>query len=89
MLEVFFREQQKIFVSISWKKVLKKDWRETERRCVELQRLLVGNPSARLLMLDTFNEILTQNFSTSHPLLHGPYVLAAGSHAQTRLGQTG
>ena len=86
VLEVFFREQQKIFMSISWKKVLKKDWRETERRCIELQKLLVGNPSARLLMLDTFNEILTQNFSVNHPLLHGQYILAVGSHAQPDWG---
>ena len=85
-LEVFFREQRKIFISISWKKALKKDWRETERRCIELQKLLVGNPSARLLMLDTFNEILTQNFSLSHPLLRGPYLKAAGKNPQPDFG---
>ncbi|WP_333649528.1 hypothetical protein [Candidatus Binatus sp.] len=37
-------------------------------------------------MLDTFNEILTQNFSVNHPLLHGQYILAAGSHPQPDWG---
>jgi hypothetical protein len=86
VLEVFFREQQRIFISISWRKALKGDWRETERRCIQLQKLLVGNPSARLLMLDTFNEILTQNFSVNHPALTSQYLAAAGKHAQPEWG---
>jgi len=77
VLEVFFREQHKILIPISWKKALKKDWREVERRCIELQKLLVGNPSARLLMLDTFNEILIQSFSASHSALRAHYQAAA------------
>ncbi len=35
VLDVFFREQQKILISISWRKALQKDWKETERRCIE------------------------------------------------------
>jgi hypothetical protein len=39
-------------------------------------------------MLDTFNEILTQNFSVNHPLLHGQYILAAGV-THNPIGATG
>jgi hypothetical protein len=73
VLEVFFQERFKIGMSISWRKALNKDWREGERRCLRLQTLLLGDPTARITYLDTFNELLIQNFSTKHPGLVGAY----------------
>ena len=77
VLDIFFRERLKIGMDISWRKALGKDWRETERRCLRLQELLIGDPTTRITLLDTFNELLIQNFSTRHPALKAPFAAAA------------
>lgn len=45
-------------------------------RCLRLQQFEVGDPSAWVLILDTFNEVLLQNFSRRHPLLKTPFAAA-------------
>src|SRR5205823_1415375 len=61
VLDLFFQSRYRIGVAISWRKALGRDWRETERRCLAFQRLLIGDPTARVTLLDTFNELLLQN----------------------------
>jgi len=78
ILDTYFKTQLKIFVPIPWKKALQRDFRDAENRCLNLQKLQVGNPSARILILDTFNEVLVQAFSQKHPLVSAPYRRAAG-----------
>ena len=69
VLDRFFKEKQRIGINISWRKALKNDWRDAERRCLRLQQLEVGDPTGWVLILDTFNEVLVQNFSARHPSL--------------------
>jgi hypothetical protein len=38
VLDQFFEDRFKIGVKIPWRTALKKDWRETERRCLKLQQ---------------------------------------------------
>jgi hypothetical protein len=78
VLDAFFGEKMKISISISWRKALGADWRDTERRCLRVQQLQVGDPGARVLMLDTFNEVLLQAFSRKHSSLSSAYSAAAG-----------
>jgi hypothetical protein len=68
VLEQFFKHSQKIGMMIPWKKALAKDWWHAERRCLRLQQLAVGDSTSWVLMLDTFNEVLIQAFSASHPM---------------------
>ena len=74
VLEMYFQEQYKIGMRINWRKALGKDLRPIERRCLRLQQLMVGDPSARIMMLDTFNESLIQIFSVKHPALRADYL---------------
>jgi hypothetical protein len=76
VLDRFFKEQQRIGLEIGWRKALGRDWRDSEKRCLRLQTLEVGDPSAWVLMLDTFNELLIQNFSRQHTALAGPFARA-------------
>ncbi len=76
VLDVFFQSRYKIGVALSWRRALGKDWRETERRCLAFQRLLIGDPTARITLLDTFNELLLQNLSSRHPKLKDAYTKA-------------
>ena len=76
VLAIFFQEKSGIQIELPWKKALGNDRRDIEARCLRLQRLAVGDPSARILMLDTFNEALLQVFSRSHLTLAGPYTKA-------------
>jgi hypothetical protein len=76
VLDRFFRERQRIAIPIVWRSALGKDWRDAERRCLRLQQFEVGDPSAWVLVLDTFNEVLVQNFSRLHPFLKGPFAVA-------------
>jgi len=81
VFEAFFKNKMKIFVPIPWRKALGKDLRNAESKCLRLQELQVGDPSARIMILDTFNEILLQAFSLKHPNLITAYSkAAAGSH---------
>ncbi|MEY2511796.1 MAG: hypothetical protein QOE26_2559 [Verrucomicrobiota bacterium] len=76
VLERFFKEKQRIGMNISWRKALGKDWRDAEKRCLRLQQLEVGDPSAWVLILDTLNEVLVQNFSRRHPILSAAFAKA-------------
>ncbi len=76
VLNVFFQSRHNIEVVLPWRKALGKDWRETERRCLRFQRLLIGDPTARITLLDTFNELLLQNLSSRHPALRAAYTKA-------------
>ena len=76
VLDRFFNNKFKIAIPISWRRALGRDLRETERRCLQLQQLLIGNPTVRVTYLDTFNEILVQAFSARHPALAGAYFKA-------------
>ncbi len=73
VLEQFFTQTQRIGVRLHWKTALGKDWRHAERRCLRLQQLAVGDPSSWVLMLDTFNEVLGQAFSSAHPVTVAAY----------------
>jgi hypothetical protein len=86
VLDVFFNDKMKISTQISWRKALGFDWRDAERRCLRLQQLQVGDPGARLLMLDTFNEVLLQAFSMAHLSLARAYSAAAGKKPHPDLG---
>lgn len=79
VLEQFFQGRYKIMAAISWSKALGKDWRETERRCLKFQQLLIGDPTNRITFLDTLNELLLQSFSARHPVLKAPYAKATGA----------
>lgn len=76
VLDIFFRSRYKIGVQLPWRKALGKDYRETERRCLAFQRLLIGDPTTRITFLDTFNELLVQNLSSRHPTLKEAYFKA-------------
>lgn len=76
VLAIFFEERYRIQIELPWQTVLGKDRRDIETRCLRLQRLAIGDPGARIMMLDTFNEALIQIFSRSHPVLSAAYVKA-------------
>ncbi len=86
VLDSFFKDRMKIGISISWRKALGRDWHDAERRCLRLQKLLVGDPTAKILMLDTFNEVLFQCFSRKHKQLTSHYSKAAGNKLHPDLG---
>ena len=73
ILEMFFQEQYKIGMKINWRKALGKDLRPLEERCLRLQKLMIGDLSARVMCLDTFNESLIQVFSAKHPALKADF----------------
>lgn len=78
IIATFFRRELGIGIALPWKRALGKRWRDAEKRCLGLKRLAYAHPDARVLMLDTFNEVLLQAFSTKHPKLNAAYRLAAG-----------
>lgn len=86
VLDKFFQEKIGITTTISWRKALSRDLRDAERRCLRLQKLQLGDPSARIMMLDTFNEVLLQSFSKKHPTLSSRYRKAAGKNPHPDLG---
>src|SRR6516165_3520597 len=59
-----------------WRKALSKDLSDAERRCLRLQEFALGDASSWVLMLDTFNEVLIQNFSHRHRLLTAAFATA-------------
>lgn len=73
VLEMYFHEQMNIRMRINWRNALGKDLRPIEQKCLRLQQLMIRDPSARVMILDTFNESLIQAFSTRHPSLNAPY----------------
>jgi len=86
VLDNFFKEKMSISTSISWRKALGRDLRDAEKRCLRLQKFEVGDPSARILILDTFNEVFLQSFSKNHPVLASEYLKAAGNKPHPDLG---
>ncbi len=76
ILTRFFAEQQRIGIQMRWRKALGKDLPDAERRCLRVQELAIGDASSWVLMLDTFNEVLIQNFSRRHRLLAATFASA-------------
>jgi hypothetical protein len=62
-----------ISVKLRWKKALGSDWRDAERRCLRVQQFDTGDPTSWVLMTDTFNEVLLQAFSITHPKTAAAY----------------
>ena len=81
ILDRFFTVNQRIAVPMVWHKALGKDWRDAEMRCLRLQEFEVGDPSAWVLILDTFNEVLVQNFSRRHASLKAPFARATSANS--------
>lgn len=79
VIENWFQEEMQIATQISWRKALKRDWGPAGQHLVDLQKFRDREPDAFVLALDTFNEILIQNFSARHPTLATPYRVAAGA----------
>ena len=75
-MEVFFREKMGIRAPMKWFTAFGKDLRIAEQKCLRMQQLRNGDQTARILMVDTFNDLLLQYFCPQHPLLAGPYKLA-------------
>lgn len=86
VLDVFFADQQGIAIKLTWRKALGKDWREGERRCIRVQELASGDPTAYITMLDTFNELLIQRLSARHAASSTAFAKAAGGKAHPDLG---
>lgn len=86
ILDTFFEKKMKIFVPILWRKALGRGWQDAERRCLRLQKFLVGDPTARVMMLDTFNEALIQAFSKKHSCLSAAYAKAANKGLHPNIG---
>lgn len=76
ILDRFFKDKQRIAVPIVWRSALGKDWQDAETRCLRIQQFEVGDASAWVLMLDTFNEGLIQNFSRKHATVNAAYARA-------------
>jgi hypothetical protein len=81
ILTRFFAEQQRIKIQLRWRKALGKDLPDAERRCLRLQEFAIGDASSWVLMLDTFNEVLIQNFSRRHRLLAAAFASATSAAA--------
>jgi hypothetical protein len=85
-LQVFFREKMGIAVDISWRKALGAALPLVEQRCIRMQQLANGDQTARILIVDTFNDLLLQHFCPTHPLLKGAYSAAKGRKHHPDLG---
>jgi hypothetical protein len=81
-----FLKKFNITTTIPWKKALGPSLADAEHRCLRIQQLEVGDPTALVLMLDTFNEVLIQAFSKCHPIRSVPYKEAAGRKAHPDIG---
>src|SRR5207248_2162970 len=81
VLDKFFEDRMGIGTKLNWRKALKSDWRDAERRCLRIQDLEVGDPGSWLLMIDTFNELLIQCLSKQHSSLSGPFKTATPAKA--------
>ncbi len=85
VLPAFFASHG-IPASFLWRKALRSDFRDAEKRCLRLQQLAHGDPTARVMMLDTFNEVLVQALSRMHPMLRTAYRTASGAHPHPDYG---
>lgn len=77
VLESFF-ESHGIHRAIPWRRALGANLRDGERRALRLRQLRHSDPTARVMMLDTFNECLLQAFSLKHVATQAAYLRAAG-----------
>lgn len=72
----FFFSQGRVNIAVKWAKVLSHSGlKSAAQRCLRILELT--DPSAKIMILDTFNEILIQEISRKHSTLVGPYQLAA------------
>ncbi len=85
VLDGFF-DKYGVRVTFSWRKALGGNLKAAEHKCLRLLQFEIGDPTAKILMLDTFNEILVQSFSNRHPTLQGPYSKAAGKNTHPDYG---
>jgi hypothetical protein len=76
-----YLERFGVIAPLKWKKALGNDLPDAERRVVRLQQLRLMDPTAFVLMLDTFNEKLVHAFSRRHSGLKGPFAAASGKNA--------
>jgi len=86
VLDAFFKQRVRIFIPITWRKALGKDWRDGEQRCDRLQKLQLGDCSAWVLMLDTFDEVLLHAFSRRHTALVARFRQLSGKNHHPDLG---
>ena len=86
VLDVFFAERIHIGIQITWRKALRSDWREAERRCLRVQELATGDPTSHITMLDTFNELLLICLCRQHTATAAAFTKAAGKNAQPDVG---
>jgi hypothetical protein len=86
ILETFFHVKMGILVPIDWRLALRADLPDAERRCLRLQKLMNSDPTARIMMLDTFNELLSQAFSLMEPSLAPTYKVVAGKNLHPDYG---
>ncbi len=73
VIGIFFHEQMKIGVKLSWNTMLGRDLRTAEVRCLKLQEAWMHDPTKWVMTLDTFNEVLISSFSKQHPALRAAY----------------
>jgi hypothetical protein len=76
VLDVFFNEKMNIRVKMKWSQAFGKDLANAEQKCLRVQQLKNGDQTARILIVDTFNDLLLQNFCPAHPQLAAAYRLA-------------
>lgn len=86
ILDVFFLEKIRIAIKVAWRRALGSDFRDAEQRCIRLQRLQLGDRSAWILMLDTFNEVLLYAMSRKHPSLRARFKVLSGRNQQPDIG---
>lgn len=86
ILDAFFLEKIKIAIKMPWRRALGSDFRDAEQRCVRLQRLQLGDRSAWVLMLDTFNEVLLYAMARKHPTLKARFKQLSGKNHHPDIG---
>ena len=86
VLDAFFVDKMKIGIKVPWRRALGPDFRDAEQRCIRLQRLQLGDPSAWVLMLDTFNEVLLYAMARVHPSLKARFKLLSGKNHHPDIG---
>jgi hypothetical protein len=73
VLEVFFNEKLGVSSRMNWSRIFGRYRRNAEEKCLRMQKLSGGDPSARITIVDSFNDLLTQYFCRAHPILARPY----------------
>jgi hypothetical protein len=73
VLEVFFKEKMGIQTKISWAKVFGTRRVGVEEKCLRMQKFTGGDPSTRITIVDSFNDLLIQYFCRAHSALATAY----------------